>query len=500
MDSDIQKICDQELSKDENYPGPVYWSINWAYTVQHKDGTTENYSESYINYYHKTLLGESAFKLIFPSKKEAKQCVKEYKKYLYPDGLAEDDVEYETLYYTPQPQVSFTVMDQYSGYVKAIVGGRGSKKVSRSLDRATQSTRQPGSTFKILSTYAPAIDTMGYTLNTTIVDEPFYYSNGRPVANWNGRYLGKVTVKYAIAQSMNVCAVKTLTDITPQLGFDYLENFGITTLVASRTEEDGSVVSDIQQALALGGITDGVTNLEMTAAYAAIANNGVYTRPVFYSQVVDEDGRILLDNTTPTTHTVLKATTAALLTDAMISVVREGTGGAARLNGNMAVAGKTGTTSNAYDLWFCGYTPYLTASIWTGYDENKDLGQNQRYHEELWAKIVNRIDEIKQYEDKQFSFGDDVVEVEICSSSGKIATQYCTSKHVEYYERGTEPTESCNYHTGYVPPTTKEPTTTSATGGNGETATKAKGNSKKNKNPDNASTSAAEDTTEPANE
>ena len=127
MDSDIQKICDEELSNDANFPAKTYWSINWAYTVQHADGTTENYSESYISYYHKTLLGESAFKLIFSSKEEALQCVNEYKQYLYPDGLAEGDIEYETLYYTPQPQVSFTVMDQYTGYVKAVVGGRGEK-------------------------------------------------------------------------------------------------------------------------------------------------------------------------------------------------------------------------------------------------------------------------------------------------------------------------------------------------------------------------------------
>lgn len=450
MDSDIQNICDEEISNNANFPPTIYWSINWAYTVQHADGTTDNYSESYISYYHKTLLGESAFKLIFSSKDEAKKCVQEYKKYLYPDGLAEGDVEYETLYYTPQPQISFTVMDQATGYVKAIVGGRGDKKVSLSLDRATQSTRQPGSTFKILSTYAPAIDTMGYTLDTKIKDEPFYYNNGRPVNNWYSGYRGTVNVQKAIADSMNVCAVKVLTDITPQLGFDYLENFGLTTLVASRTEEDGSVVSDIQQPLALGGITDGVTNLEMTAAYATIANNGVYTRPVFYSQVVDEDGRILLDNTTPTTHTVLKESTAALLTTAMKTVITEGTGGSCRLDSDMAVCGKTGTTSSSYDLWFCGYTPYLTASIWTGFDENKDLGSDQSYHQRLWAKIMNRINSTKQYEDKDFTFGDDVVLVDVCTSSGKPASKYCASTRTDIFSKGNEPKDKCNYHTGEV--------------------------------------------------
>lgn len=466
QDSKIQKICNKELSNAENYPNTVSYSINWAWTIQHADGTTENYSESYINYYHKVLLNESSFKLIFSTKEAAKECVKQYKKYLYPDGLADDDVEYETLYYTPQPQASFTVMDQYTGYVKAIVGGRGSKKVSLGLDRATQSTRQPGSTFKVLSTYAPAIDTMGYTLTTKIKDEPFNYSNGRPVKNWYSGYRGTVTVRKAIADSMNVCAVKTLTEITPQLGFDYLLNFGFTTLVQNRTEKDGSVVSDIQQPLALGGITDGITNLEITAAYATIANQGTYTRPVFYSKVVDSNGRILLDNTTPTTHTVLKSSTASLLTQGMTSVITEGTGKACALTDGMPVSGKTGTTSSAYDLWFCGYTPYLTASIWTGYDENKKLGSDQAYHERLWSKIMSQIDQVKGYKIKDFEMSDDVEEVTLCSSSGALAIEgVCPHTYTEYFSKDTAPTNKCSYHYGTPKKTTNESSTEATTSG-----------------------------------
>ena len=466
QDSKIQKICNKELSNAENYPNTVSYSINWAWTIQHADGTTENYSESYINYYHKVLLNESSFKLIFSTKEAAKECVKQYKKYLYPDGLADDDVEYETLYYTPQPQASFTVMDQYTGYVKAIVGGRGSKKVSLGLDRATQSTRQPGSTFKVLSTYAPAIDTMGYTLTTKIKDEPFNYSNGRPVKNWYSGYRGTVTVRKAIADSMNVCAVKTLTEITPQLGFDYLLNFGFTTLVQNRTEKDGSVVSDIQQPLALGGITDGITNLEITAAYATIANQGTYTRPVFYSKVVDSNGRILLDNTTPTTHTVLKSSTASLLTQGMTSVITEGTGKACALTDGMPVSGKTGTTSSAYDLWFCGYTPYLTASIWTGYDENKELGSDKAYHERLWSKIMSQIDQVKGYEVKDFEMSDDVEEVTLCSSSGALAIEgVCPHTYTEYFSKDTAPTNKCSYHYGTPKKTTNESSTEATTSG-----------------------------------
>lgn len=455
QDSQIQKICDTELSNDENYPYPISYSINWAWSVQNPDGTVDNFDESDIQTYHKKSLGETNFKLLFSSKEEAKQCVKDYKKHLkqkyYKKGLKEEDgyTQYETLYYNPQPQVSFTVIDQTTGYVKAIVGGRGKKNVSLSLNRATNSTRQPGSTFKILSTYAPAIDTMGYTLSTTIVDEPYSYANGRPVENWNHTYKGTVTVKQAIAQSMNVCAVKTLTAITPQLGYDYLLNFGLTTLVDNRVEPDGSVTSDIQQALALGGITDGVTNLEMTAAYASIANTGKYIRPVFYSQVIDSNGRVILDNTTPTTKTILKDSTAYLLTQAMISVVKEGTGTPCQLENGMPSAGKTGTTSSSYDLWFCGYTPYLTASIWTGYDENTALTGNQNYHEKIWANIMNQINEVKKYKAKDFATGESVKAYNICDSSGKLAIKgVCPSTHKEYFVKGSEP-DKCSWHSAY---------------------------------------------------
>ena len=182
-------------------------------------------------------------------------------------------------------------------------------------------------------------------------------------------------MRYGIEQSLNIVAVKTLTDIGPQLGFDYLQNFGFTTLIDRRTEWDGSISSDITQALALGGVTDGVTNLEITAAYATIANGGTYTKPVFYTKILDHDGNVLLENH-PQTRQVIKETTAYLLTSAMVDVVTKGTGG--RVNfGNMGIAGKTGTTSKDVDVWFCGFTPYYTCGAWAGYDNNVHMGKSE---------------------------------------------------------------------------------------------------------------------------
>lgn len=190
------------------------------------------------------------------------------------------------------------------------------------------------------------MDSAGKTLASTYVDEPYNYSNGRPVSNYYSGYLGTQTIRTAIEKSMNIIAVKCLTEITPQLGYDYLLNFGFTTLVENRTYADGSTKSDIGQPLALGGLTDGVKNIELTAAYATIANGGVYEKPVFYTKIVDHDGNVLMDNTKTKTHTVLKESTAFLLTSAMQDVVKNGTGKIVNFD-TMSIAGKTGTTSQS---------------------------------------------------------------------------------------------------------------------------------------------------------
>ncbi|MFR7442616.1 MAG: penicillin-binding transpeptidase domain-containing protein [Sellimonas intestinalis] len=201
----------------------------------------------------------------------------------------------------------------------------------------------------MLSTYAPALDSAGETLATIIKDEPYEYADGTPVSNWWGNYYrGNMTMRKAIEQSANICAVKTLTEITPQLGFTYCQNFGLSTLVESRTTDEGKVFTDIQQPLALGGVTDGVYNYEMCAAYAAIANGGVYQEPIMYTKILDHDGNVLLDRTqTQEKHTVLKDSTAFLLTSAMEDVIKKGTGTPARLS-NMDAAAKTGTTSTTW--------------------------------------------------------------------------------------------------------------------------------------------------------
>lgn len=448
QDPAIQAICDDECNNAANYPSTVYYSINWAWSVQHSDGTVSNYSEADIEYYNKVLLENSSFNLTFFSPEEADQYIAAFKTEYWQEG---DTDLGENILYTLQPQVSFTVMDQKTGYVKAIVGGRGEKTASLTLNRATNTTRQPGSCFKVLSTYAPALDTAGYTLASLVEDSPFYDVNGRKVSNWWGdSYRGPSTLRAGIRDSMNVVTSKLITAITPQLGFEYLEDFGFTTLVSEKTLDDGSVVSDIGQSLALGGITYGVTNLELCAAYAAIANGGVYNEPILYTKVLDHKGRVLLENNSDD-HAVIKDSTAWLLTSAMQDVVTEGTGKLCQVPG-MTVAGKTGTSSDDNDIWFSGYTPYLTATVWSGFDNNQTL-PNTSYHETLWSKIVSRIDETKGYtDDPGFPKPDSVVEAKICSASNKLAIEgVCGSSNIrtEYFSKANVPTDQCDVHSGH---------------------------------------------------
>ncbi|MBE5926237.1 MAG: glycosyl transferase [Lachnospiraceae bacterium] len=447
QDTEIQKICDEEINNPDNYPTKTYYSITWNYSVEHADGTVDNYSEVNIDYFNRVTLDNPNFEMLFETTEEADEYVKAFKE----EFIKEDDeVLGENIQYTLQPQASFTVMDQYTGEVKAIVGGRGKKSASRTFNRAVSSPRQPGSCFKVLSTYAPAIDNAGYTLASTIDDAPFADVNGRLVNNWYEGYRGMSTLRDGIRDSMNVITVKLLTEITPQLGFDYLMNFGFTTLVENQETEYG-VYTDINQSLALGGITYGVTNLELCAAYATIANAGVYNSPILYTKVLDHDGNIILESKSES-HTVLKETTAWLLTDAMRDVVTSGTGGLANVP-NMYVAGKTGTTTDDNDIWFSGYTPYLTATIWSGFDDNGRLSDTS-YHNRLWSKIVTRIDEAKGYTYKEFEKPDSIEREMVCSISGMLPAKGICSKdpagnqvHYEYFVKNTVPTDECNLHT-----------------------------------------------------
>ncbi len=443
QDPDIQAICDEVYGDEENYPENVKWYLNYVLTIEKANGEKENHSTEMFKAYYKEQ--NAGFNLLYDSKEEAYEAIEAYKEAVMSSG---DKVDGERVTLTPQPQVSITVEEQSTGYVVAMVGGRGTKEASRTLNRASNTTRQPGSTFKVVSTYAPALDSAGLTLADVQNDAPFNYASGRPVRNWWGSsYRGLLSLRYGIAQSANIVAVKTLTQVSAQLGFDYLQNFGFTTLVDKRVESDGTIVSDIGQPLALGGITDGVTNMELNAAYAAIANNGTYIKPKLYTKIVDHDGNVLIDNTAPESTQVIKESTAWLLTNAMVSVVTSGTGGSVNF-GNMAIAGKTGTTSDYKDVWFSGFTPYYTATTWTGYDNNVNMTSSaeKNLSKKMWKAVMSKIHENLEY--KAFPMANGIVTAKVCSKSGRLPIAgVCDGCVVtEYFAEGTVPTGYCDVH------------------------------------------------------
>ena len=442
QDPSIQAICDEEINSLDNYVGNPKVSFSYRVSIESADGTVKHYSEQTMLSYYRS--SNNNYNIDFKTEEDAAAAIEQYKADIMAEGDTIVDGS-ETITYTLQPQTALTVIDQSTGEVKALVGGRGDKVANRTLNRATDTTRQPGSTFKVIAAYAPALDAGGLTLATVQEDAPYNYSTGegKAVSNYDNRYRGFTTLREAITDSINIVTVKTLAEIGPSLGYDYIRNFGFTTV---GIEESGN------ETLALGGLSNGVTNLELTAAYATIANGGTYITPKFYTRILDHDGNVLIDNTTPESHTVLKETTAWLLTSAMEDVMTQGTGTPAYFGSSMAQAGKSGTTTKSRDALFAGYTPYYTCVVWGGYDDNATQSkENTTYPKKIWKSVMSRIHEDLPYED--FTKPDGIVTATVCKESGKLAIDgVCTNDprgncaYTEYFAEGTEPTEYCDHH------------------------------------------------------
>lgn len=453
QDPTIQAILDEEYSNPENYPDTVQYDLDYALTVTDPDGNEVNYSKEMMKLYFQN--EDPNFDLLFDSPEEGQSYIDRYKADILSNG---SKVVAERANFAPQPQSSMSVIDQHTGYVKAIVGGRGKKTASLTLNRATDTTRQPGSTFKIVSTYAPALNEKGMSLATTYEDEPYNYPDGSPVNNASRTYNGTTTIRQAIQNSINTVAVQCLEDVTPELGLKYLDNFGFTTLAhgtEADTDADGNVWSDANLSTALGGVTHGVTNVELGAAFAAIANNGNYIKPVYYTKILDHDGNVLIENTSAE-RSVIKDSTAFLLTNAMEDVVRYGTGTACQLD-NMPVAGKTGTTEAYNDLWFVGYTPYYTCTVWSGYDNNEKLPDYARsFHKNLWRRVMNRIHQGLEY--KEFEQPSSIEMGSICAITGLLPGEYCQDIITEYFDVGSMPVDYCDQCYYEIPELSPTPT------------------------------------------
>ena len=414
QDPALQAICDEEVNNQDNYPTAPKISFYYRVSIQSADGSIANYSQQTMLTYYQKKTNNRNYSINFASEEAAAEAIEQYKADIMVEGdtIVEGS---EVLTYSLQPQVALTLIDQTTGDVKALVGGRGEKTASKTLNRATNTPRQPGSTFKIIAAYSAALDAGGLTLADVQDDAPYNYITGeqQQVHNYDNRYRGFTTLREAITHSINIVTVKTIDEISPGLGYDYVINFGFTTL----DPEERS-----HSSIALGGLSNGVTNLELTAAYACIANGGTYIRPKFYNRILDHNGNVLIDNTTPESHTVLKETTAWLLTDAMQDVMTQGTGTPAYFGSSMPQAGKSGTTTSNRDALFAGYTPYYTCVVWGGYDDNTpQSGSTTSYPKKIWKAVMGRVHQDLPYKD--FVRPSGITTVAVCSESGKLAIE-----------------------------------------------------------------------------
>lgn len=344
-----------------------------------------------------------------------------------------DGVEYKS-------QAAMTIIDHTTGYVVGTVGGLGKKDMSFGLNRSTQSPRQTGSSMKPLAVLVPGIDMGVITAATCWDDIPTSIGSTR-IKNSTG-YKGLITTRYAIESSQNVPMALGILQIGPDKAIEYLKQMGITTLDDER---------DSYYGLALGGLTHGVTTLEMAGAYATIANDGVYIEPTFFTKVVDKDGNTILE-TTQETRTVMSKAAAYVVKEILTQPVKSGTATFCSIP-KMSVAAKTGTTNDNYDRWLCGFTPYYAAATWYGYDINIEVkwsGTNPAGL--LWSRVMKPVHE--GLSSKYFSNTrpDGVVTAKVCKSSGLLATDICEEDprgdwtYTEYFVKGTVPTEQCNCH------------------------------------------------------
>ncbi len=351
---------------------------------------------------------------------------------------------------------SAIVIVNADGNVVALAGAMGEKTANLIWNNASQAVRQPGSALKPLSVYTPALE-LGVISPSGVFDDTAVRTlNGSAwPSNSYGTYTGRMTLAQAVARSSNAVAVRVLEKLTPQVSFDFLENkFGFTTLVNGRTS-NGQYVSDIDTApLSMGGLTDGVTVLEMAAAFSAFPRDGVYITPRTYTKVVDSNGKVLLDNTQRESKAIMKETTAWYMNDLLTGVVTSsnGTGTYAKISG-MTVAGKTGSTNTNNDRWFVGYTPYYTAAVWTGYNTPERIYYSKGSKNpalDMWKLVMEEVHE--NLPSKSFNEPAGLKTVTYCLDSGLKPSQACThdvrgSRVVTgHFFAGDEPTEYCDLH------------------------------------------------------
>ena len=348
------------------------------------------------------------------------------------------------------PQSAMVITDK-QGNIVGIAGGRGEKTSSRGFSYASDARRQPGSSIKPLATYGPAMDAGIATPDTTVYDRALIQDEeGNPWPMNDGKYpTGRaMTVKEGMTRSLNTISAQLLKQLTPQKSYEFMTQQLGFKLVDSRTNEDGTVQSDIDLApLALGALTDGVTVREMAGGFSTFINDGVYGGTRTYTKVTDSEGNTIMENTPNTDKGFTNVRTAYYMLDCLQNVTAHGTAYGIQLDG-VETGGKTGTTTSNTDIWFCGITPKYSGAVWVGYEHNYRLdGLYGRNAAEIWLAVMQKV----HAGDSGLVFDShpqDFEEVTYCMDTGLLASGACRAAGraaTGRFWKDKVPTETCSH-------------------------------------------------------
>ena len=348
-------------------------------------------------------------------------------------------VEGETKRVKEPAQSAMVVIDHKTGYVVGAVGTLG-EKITGNLNRVNEITRQPGSSIKPIAVYGPSLEEGVITASSVYDDVPLKYGTWTPGNAYSG-YKGLTNMRQAMRISSNTVAIQVLEDLTTTKSISYLKRLGLT---AVDDEKDNSLP------LALGGMSKGASPLQMAAAYSAIANDGEYITPTFYTKVVDRNGNVILE-ANQEKERVFSEENAYLLKQLLTEPIKSGGTATICKISKMDTAAKTGTTNDNYDKWLCGFTPYYTASTWYGYDTQTTIPSGARSNANtIWKNVMATIH--KGLDSATFKKPDNIVSVVVCKDSGLRATEACKNDqrgsrvYTEYFIKGTAPSKSCTCH------------------------------------------------------
>lgn len=348
------------------------------------------------------------------------------------------------------PQSAMVITDK-QGNIVGIAGGRGEKTSSRGFSYASDARRQPGSSIKPLATYGPAMDAGIATPDTTVYDRALIQdAEGNPWPMNDGKYpTGRaMTVKEGMTRSLNTISAQLLKQLTPQKSYEFMTQQLGFKLVDSRTNEDGTVQSDIDLApLALGALTDGVTVREMAGGFSTFINDGVYGGTRTYTKVTDSEGNTIMENTPNTDKGFTNVRTDYYMLDCLQNVTAHGTAYGIQLDG-VETGGKTGTTTSNTDIWFCGITPKYSGAVWVGYEHNYRLdGLYGRNAAEIWLAVMQKV----HAGDSGLVFDShpqDFEEVTYCMDTGLLASGACRAAGraaTGRFWKDKVPTETCSH-------------------------------------------------------